>query len=225
MLTDIELLQARAAIYSFVSALFSYPQTERFALLFDGDYRARIRSACETLDADHKLGTEGLVDAADHIFRSLPEDPEATEKAFIEVFGHTLSKNTAPYELEHLQTKEVYHLTQELADINGFYRAFGLEIDTKERADHIAVQAEFLAYLIMKEVHASNMTDGEENMTISREAQRHFWRDHFGRWVKGFCQTLSEQANVQPYQAATDFLGRFIGLEEACLELEPVGPA
>lgn len=222
---DIELLQARAALYSFVSALFSYPQTERFALLFNGDYRNRIRAACETFEADHQPGTEGLVDAADRIFRSLPEDPEATEKAFIEVFGHTLSKKTAPYELEHLQTKEVYHLTQELADINGFYRAFGLEIDTKERADHIAVQAEFLAYLIMKEIHASNMTDGEENMTISREAQRHFWRDHFGRWVKGFCQTLSEQANVQPYRAATDFLGRFIGIEVACLELEPVGPS
>ncbi len=214
---DVELLRARSALYAFVSALFSHPKTERFALLFDGDYRTRIRAACETLDADRKLGPAGLVDAVGRIFRSLPDDLEATEGAFIKVFGHTLSKKTAPYELEHLQNREVFHLTQELADINGFYRAFGLEIDTKERADHIAVEAEFLAYLIMKEINASNMTGGEENATISREAQRHFWRDHFGRWVKGFCQTLSAQADVQPYRAATDFLDRFIGIEATWL--------
>ncbi len=222
---DIELLQARSALYSFVSALFSYPKTERFALLFDGDYRTRIRAACETLDGDHKPGTKGLVDAADLIVRSLPENLGAAEQAFIDVFGHTLSKKTAPYELEHLHTKEVYHLTQKLADINGFYRAFGLEIETRERADHIAVQAEFLAYLIMKEIHASRTTDSEENVMISREAQMHFWRDHFGWWVKGFCQTLYEQANVQLYQDAAHFLGRFIEIEASYLELEPVEPS
>ena len=99
---DIELLRSRSALYSFVSALFSYPKTERFALLFAGDYRTRLRAACNTLEADHKLGTEGLLDAADHLFRSLPEDPAATDKPSLHVSGPPLSNHTPPHPRAHL---------------------------------------------------------------------------------------------------------------------------
>lgn len=221
-MADMELLQARSALYSLISALFSYPTSEKFAVLFDGDYRVHLSEASEQLDKHNGLNSRNLRESVGKIYQSLTDDREAIEEIYISVFGHTLSKETAPYELEHLVINEVFQRTQRLADINGFYRAFGLEIDTRERADHISVQAEFLAWLILKEIHANKMADGEELAAISREAQSKFWRDHFGGWVPVLRQALSEPTIAPFYRTAADFLGHFLEFEEAYLNLEPV---
>jgi TorA maturation chaperone TorD len=71
----------------------------------------------------------------------------------------------------------------ELADIAGFYRAFGVEITPgTERPDHIAVELEFMHLLAVKEVVAAGREDGGEHARICRDARATFFRDHLGRW-------------------------------------------
>ncbi len=217
-----ELLQPRSALYSLVAALFSYPTTEKFAVLFDEDYRQLVSAASRQLGKLHDKQSRPLTESIEAVFHSLSDDMATVEESYINVFGHTLSKETAPYELEHLMIDEVFQRTQRLADINGFYRAFGLEIDRRERADHISVQAEFLAWLIMKEIHATAMPDSEERVAVCQEAQMKFWRDHFGGWAPVFRQALSEPTIEPFYRGAAVFLGHYLEFEQAYLIMEPV---
>ncbi len=219
-MTDTDIARARADLYAFISALFSYPTTEKFAALFDGDYRNGIKRSANRLDGYDDGHPTGLAESIERLFHALPDGPQAVEEGYIRVFGHTLSKDTAPYELEHLVITEVYQRTQRLADIGGFYTAFGLEIDTLERADHISVQAEFMAWLCLKEGHAATMPEGEEMLAVTGDAQRKFWRDHFGGWVPVFSQTLLAPTVEPFYRASAEFLGCFLDGEASRLEPE-----
>ena len=65
-----------------------------------------------------------------------------------------------------------------LADINGFYKAFGLQI-TKERPDSLSVELEFMHYLIFKAHHAASK-DGDSGgkAEICLQAQCKFFNEY-----------------------------------------------
>ncbi len=60
-----------------------------------------------------------------------------------------------PYETEYT-TPDALYKAHQLADIAGFYRAFGLEMSTenRERPDHLAAELEFMHFLALKEAQA-----------------------------------------------------------------------
>ena len=60
-----------------------------------------------------------------------------------------------PYETEY-GNEALFQQPQELGDLMGFYRAFGLAMkqDRRERADHISCECEFLMFLALKEAYA-----------------------------------------------------------------------
>ena len=103
---------------------------------------------------------------------------ENNRNEFVDVVGHTLSKQIAPYALEHLKNSDVFFRTQKLADLNGFYKAFGMEVESIERADHISTQTEFLSFLLLKELLAlTNALDEEKE--ICETAFIDFNQNHF----------------------------------------------
>jgi len=103
-------------------------------------------------------------------------------------------------------------MTQTLADINGFYQAFGLQLDVHERADHISVEAEFLSYLLWKQALAVE-NEQPENADICAGAYRAFQRDHFQSWAQDFARKLSSSSNSQFYRLASGFLLHLLNLE------------
>ncbi len=64
------------------------------------------------------------------------------------------------YGTEHLGMNEVQR-SKALADIMGFYRAFGLEPDA-DRPDLLSSELEFMHYLILKESHAQETGDSAD---------------------------------------------------------------
>ncbi len=154
-----------------------------------------------------------------------------------QVFGLVASKECPQYETEYCpQTFSIYR-SHHLADIAGFYRAFGLEPSPKmpERPDHIALELEFMAWLITKEYHArnSNRPDAEERVQICRDTQKKFFEDHIAWWVPAFCYALRRKAdglenkrelNSKPkslYGALGYALAAFVPAERAFLNIEP----
>src|SRR3990172_7219059 len=83
-----------------------------------------------------------------------------------------------------------FRQSQELADLAGFYRAFGLRVGrsqsqggtVRERPDHIAVELEFMYLLALKEAYAAE-NGMPEQAEICRETQRKFLSDHLGIWI------------------------------------------
>ncbi|GMU54037.1 MAG: hypothetical protein AMXMBFR33_31830 [Candidatus Xenobia bacterium] len=107
----------------------------------------------------------------------------------------------------------------ELADIAGFYRAFGVET-RQDMVDHMAAELEFLAYLLIKEAYAEEQ-GWEEPRKITARAYASFLEDHAGRWLDFLAERVDSVAPGSFYALATRLAARLVGEEVARLGLEP----
>ena len=101
-----------------------------------------------------------------------------------------------------------------LADIAGFYAAFGLEpaAARPDVEDHIAAECEFMSVLALKEAYA--LAEGDaEGAAITSAAQRRFVGDHLGRWAATFCVALGELSPLPYYGALAALLAAWVETE------------
>jgi TorA maturation chaperone TorD len=131
----------------------------------------------------------------------------ATDEEYDRLLGHTVRSECPPYELE-FRTAEVFQQSQTLADIAGFYRAFGFDASgpLAERADHAAAEWEFLAVLSIKESLAA--CEAETECCV--EAQRAFLAEHAAAWMPAFFARIRK---ADPHS----FLARVADLAEEVL--------
>ena len=99
-----------------------------------------------------------------------------------------------------------FRQSQEMADIAGFYRAFGFNIGGKvrERPDHVSAELEFMHILALKEAYAAE-NGVAEHVEICVEAQRKFLQEHLGQWVGLFAESLKQSATDGPFVALARF--------------------
>jgi TorA maturation chaperone TorD len=78
-----------------------------------------------------------------------------------------------------------------MADVAAFYRAHGVAAggEERERPDHIATELEYVGFLARKQAWAVEHLGPDERDECVR-AQRHFLRDHLGRWAPAFGHRL-----------------------------------
>ncbi len=103
-----------------------------------------------------------------------------------------VGRKVSPYETEYMSEK-VSRKPFELADIAGFYTAFGLSVNeemrNKEALDHISIELEFMAILEWKEQYA--LEEGqEENADIVKDAKLKFLKEHLANWGILFCHQI-----------------------------------
>jgi len=91
------------------------------------------------------------------------------------------------------------------------YREAGLSIsaDFKELPDHIAVELEFMNFLIFKEVEAIERSDLDAALKFS-EKQNLFLNKYLGKWVSPFCNKIKEGTDNKFYIALADCVSAFI---------------
>ena len=235
---EIARLSAREHVLRFLSLAASDPAARRFEDFLDPDFQDLACAAARHLAADQasqpaqlapgevspeNLDLAPLVEAANVPRPQLVED-------YTQVFGLVVSKECPPYEVQYCpQTFSVFR-SQHLADIAGFYHAFGVAPgrDAPEREDHLACELEFLAWLVAKERHAlaGEGDDWAERVATCRDAQRSFVTEHVAWWVPAFARALRERADsLTPpaaFQAAfSDALAAFIPVERAALDVPP----
>jgi putative dimethyl sulfoxide reductase chaperone len=152
------------------------------------------------------------------------------------VFGLT---GSLCYETEYGLPHE-FRQSQELADISGFYQAFGFKLGgiLRERPDHIIVELEFLYVLCLKEALAQ-IEQNTHNAEISREAQCAFITDHIGRWAPLFSMAVEKTSyqapdykapavqtpirlEVSPYTELARFTANFVAAHANRVGAEPV---
>lgn len=81
-----------------------------------------------------------------------------------------------------------------LADIAGFYRAFSLELADGEMLDHVAVELEFYATLLMKHAELEALGDDEGVFVVS-DAMRKFLEAHLGTFVDALAGQVAERGD------------------------------
>lgn len=90
----------------------------------------------------------------------------------------------------------------ELADISGFYLAFGFDLrdDQHEIADQLGVELEFQSLLLLKLAYALEL-GWEDKFEITLEAAKAFLADHLGRWIGSVVARAVERQATPMYLA------------------------
>lgn len=212
-------LTARSQVYRLLSQGFAYPD-EKPVQSEGGVLALEIAKAIESLPHDYSLhiGFEELLKplkstASDH-YKMLQEE-------HYHLFAPSASGGCQPYETEY-DYPHIFAKAQELADISGFYHAFGLQVSStsKERPDYLGTELEFMHILTLKEIYA-RLDALSEQATICRDAQRKFLQFHLGKWVPAFCGTLERTSSSGYYRALASLTSKFINCECSHLSIEP----
>lgn len=110
------------------------------------------------------------------------------------VFGLVISKICPPYETEYCHWTDPTYRAQHLADVAGFYKAFGLEPDPSQpqRHDHVSLELEFVAMLLRR--RRGSLGNGPvEHQDIARDALASFVRDHVVWWMPTFARCVERR--------------------------------
>lgn len=218
---------ARANLYRYLSVAPLPPADPRFRLLADADFRSVVITALDWIREDPafhpaKLGP-GELHPRDIDVGSLFPDEEGMPGFYLEVFGHSISKDCPPYENEYYANNDVTFRSQRLADIAGFYRAFKLDraAGARDRIDHLSFEAEFVQIVIARQLYATEQGWNDALAETCRQAQRRFFAEHLGWWLPAFGVRLEARTDSRFYTGLARFVRGFAAAERAMLELPP----
>lgn len=110
----------------------------------------------------------------------------------------------------------------DIADLNGFYAAFGFELaqDAPSPPDHLGTEIEFLSLLHLKKAVA--LQKGQlRSVRIIDQAMARFLEDHLGRWTAAFAAALQEASAAAPFALLATVLRKAGAAECARLGVRP----
>jgi TorA maturation chaperone TorD len=193
----------RAFVYRYLSCGFAYPERVLWQALAAGleDLARSLQALCiqyplDAVKAELQLGQERLPDV---------------QGEYNALFATEL---TAPpfetaYELDKAGRK-----IAELADIQGFYHAFGIAVTAPVQPDSVIAELEFLGLLLAKKQYAEGKGDSE-GQAICTDAYEAFLVDHPGRWFTAFAERLEASAEQPFYRHMGRLLVLFLNQEPA----------
>lgn len=210
-----DLALCRSALYEALALGFRHPTRETVARLTSAEGALALSDTATVIDG-------GLAERARNL--AAPEgasDLEALAASYRRLFGHTACGPVSPYETEYGQDA-LFQQPQEMGDLAGFLRAFGLTLraEAHERIDHVSCECEFLAFLALKEAYA--LAQGDDAMAgETRRAGRLFLRDHLGRFGPTFARKLTREDRGGFYGALGELCLAFLAAECARLRVPP----
>lgn len=217
---------ARRAIYRYAALAFADPLAGTFPRLADERSQECVEAGCELLretpaavTGDLALGELNIERLSPNALLSrLPDEAHELNSQYERTFGLLVTSACPPYETEYIDGKLSFQRAQNLADVAGFYRAFGMELGSyADRPDHIALELEFVALLIDLEVRSRT----EAQLHVCRIAQADFVRSHLAWWVPTLARLLQKETPDGFHAAAGQLLCAFLPAERALLGIKP----
>jgi len=191
-------------LYNLLSLGLSYPEGKNWVVI------ERLLSIADSLCNGELLDQ---IKSFGKCFAERKQRINDMESEYLRIFD--IGGKISPYETEYL-TEKISRKPFELADIAGFYNAFGFGInedtDNKESVDHISVELEFMAILAWKEEYARE-NQQEEHLTIVQDARMKFLKEHLATWGFFFRRRIREFE-------CDDFYKGLGGILESLLNLE-----
>ena len=146
------------------------------------------------------------------------------EPGYVQVFTLSASPDCPNFETAFFPAEPVVQ-TARMADIAGFYLAFGVDVGGRGlRPDDISVELEFMAYLCRKQVYASEHL-GAAQMAQAVRAQRLFLREHLGQWGVALGRRVALRATDEFYREAGLALAAWLAADCEALRVAPKAQA
>lgn len=198
-----ELALSRAVMYRFLSLACAYPTREACAAL--RELAPGAREAASSFGEHIETAVSQLAE------RVAATDDEAIERAHTAAFTMTTSEICPTHETAYT-AKHLFQVTEQMADVAGFYRAFGVDAQG-ERPDSLAMELEFAYLLALKEAYAIEH-HGPAKVALCRKAERAFLHDHLGRWAGVVAARMIALGTDGVIGATGELLEGFLALEQ-----------
>ena len=215
----ISLHLARGRGYDLLSQAFSYPWNRKFF---------RPKSLLEPMDIlmvdeEDWLQLKSTVEGFSNYFPKMTV--KQVQHEYVRVFGHAVSMECPPYEMQYGTEGGVQSQTDVLIQLGGFFETFGFEMPrhrTKERIDHISNELAFMSYLCFRMAYGIQNGHDERKIGVLHSGMKKFIRNHVGRWMPLFCIFASRKAERGLYKDLVDILSIFVKNEVTLLDVECV---
>lgn len=152
----------------------------------------------------------GLVHGAE------PGDVESLKVDYSKLFVGPYKLLAPPYGSVYLEPKKTV-MGDSTMDVMNRLKTEGLVVQLKEAPDHIAIELEFMFFLISKEIEglrASNFDSAE----AFQKKQRVFLERHLGEWVSRFADNVEKHAQTEFYKKLARLTKSFVHEELRCFE-------
>jgi TorA maturation chaperone TorD len=210
---------ARAVVYRTLSIGFQPPTGARLDRIGARRGFPVVAAALRQLSRP-RPGSDPLDESAARLVSASIPSSEALDTAYWRLFGHTARGPICTCETEY-GPDNGFHQPQQLANICGYFLAFGLRCGARSdlRADHISSECEFMDFLNRKEaLLASDVArepQAEETLEVTRQAARTFLRDHLGRFGRALGTRVASEDESGYFSALGHVLLAF--LETECI--------
>jgi len=230
---DVDLALARGVVYTTLALGFQRPTAESFGRLTARQATPTLETAARLIDLRGPR-SDSVLAAVRPIVRLRGLGLAGLMAQYDRLFGHTARGLVCPFETEY-GPDHLFQQPHALADIAGYYLAFGLQptSGTDLRVDHVGCECEFMAFLCLKEAVAlelcSTRSSSEppvwrETLTETRKAGCRFLREHLARFASACGSALAATDGKSVYKMLGVLLRVFVAAECDRLHVPP-GPA
>ena len=172
---EIKVLENSTLLYKYFAESFYYP---------DENQVAQIQDLSLNIDESNRiLFEEGIPDL---------------QIEYSRLFVGPFKVAAPPYGSVYLEDgNKIYG--DSTMDVISVYEGESLQVDLKEPPDHIAIELEFISYLIYKQIESY----GEGNLELASSyfnKQLHFLNRHLAKWVDSFCDKVESESKCNFYK-------------------------
>jgi|ETN01SMinimDraft_1059929.scaffolds.fasta_scaffold178147_2 DMSO reductase family type II enzyme chaperone len=200
----------RASLYGLFAKAFAYPNEETLSAI-----RSSTKIVSDVLSATKfkkDLRKEALEFAKIASLTSLQELHNNYSRLFVGRRHCNLEESE--------YDKAVFNRYHRLADVAGFYRAFGFEVSegSHQRADFIGTELEFMQVLMLKRLYADHQ-GWSAKAEVCLSTERNFIKEHLEWWVPLLCEKMQADSECPFYSSLSNFLDFFVrGEASRCLQ-------
>lgn len=208
-------LLARATVYALLARAFSPRDGESRRALAGGTFLRDVRRALRVLDSGSDVGR------ALSELRAACHGADAVDREIGRVFAPATAGSCPPYGTEYTGA-HVFMRSHQLADVAGFYRAFGLRVASSfhDRPDHICAELEFMHVACLQEARA--LAQGlAEDAQVCHDAQARFLEEHLGRWLEPYARQVVTAVGDGFYWRLASLAAAFVAEDCARMGVKP----
>ena len=122
---------------------------------------------------------------------------ESLKVDYAQLFVGPFKLLAPPYGSFYLEDSRI--MGESTIDVRNWYEKEGLDVVIKDAPDHIAMELEFMYYLIAKQTQATN--DGNlQDIQLYQQKQKSFLCVHLARWLPEFAEKVQKNSQTKFYQ-------------------------